>query len=873
MISNRRLAVVSFSDIKSSTVKMTGNEDQMMIDLHEHEKLFKKHLNEFGGRIVKDRGDGFMLEYPSAVEAVKCSYQIQRAFRERNQDKSDSESLLVRIGIHMGDVIPKKDDLFGKTVNIAARIEPLAEPGGISVSQTIYDSIVSALKFDFENTGPQKLKGIPEEVVIYKITQLEVPTVNSQKLSETVITKKADTNRKITKTVRLSKNSRRNQIVILPFKMFSAKDENFLSEGFARALDFGLSKEKQLSVKVISQIPNKGNNLDIEYIRDSLGADYFIEGSFNRFKDKFRININLNRVQDQSRLYFEEFTAAEEEIYEVQDVVIRNILFHLMIRISGETQATLSASRPKSSLAASFYLKGVHQNENAVTWNEKKRAITMLEKAAKADKQFALARTALAEAYSSVSGFFLNDKSWLDKAKIEAEKSYELDPNLVEATTTLGIVNLYCGDLDNAEMYLMQALDLRPDSIKARTKLSEVYRKAGRLEEARLVLEESLEFSKENGDKINHGKFLIELGGVETSRGFYSKAMTAYNESLEISRNHKDIILESSALNRIGASYTKMGKFSTALEYYEVMKKKVQIIGNKRMIATNLTNIAYIKTITGKPEEAEKMYLKALDIAEELGGDKLIANIHRQLGLLYNRIGRNPESLQHFTKSLELMKDSGLKLQQARLLNNMAALHCDMGDHTKALETYEEVTELVMDTGDYAMLGASQLNIGEIYEFLGDYGSALESLEEAEAAFEEIETCESLPYLYLFRGRVLSAMQEFEDAIDNFRMILNEKGERGDLYFRAQLYNACCNINMDNVGDWEQEITNAISELEKIKSYPELIESYRIYGEWLINFGKKSDAQVYLLKGKVLAEESKMRWELKKICELLEEAV
>lgn len=166
---DRRLAAILFSDIKGYSRQMDADEAGMLARLEVHDALFRDHIARQGGRVIKTVGDAFMVEFGSAVAAVKCGLEVQRALAQHNEAHADEQPILVRIGIHVGDVVVRDDDLFGETVNVAARLEPLAAPGGLCISQPVYDQVRRKVHAAGECLGPQELKNIAEPVVLYTI--------------------------------------------------------------------------------------------------------------------------------------------------------------------------------------------------------------------------------------------------------------------------------------------------------------------------------------------------------------------------------------------------------------------------------------------------------------------------------------------------------------------------------------------------------------------------------------------------------------------------------------------------------------------------------------------------------------------------------
>ena len=169
MNEKRRLSGIMFTDVVGYSVIMDKNESAAMKLLENHKNITKPIIENYNGKILKPQGDGFMIEFSSVVDAVRCGTEIQKGISNYNNDKNEDEKIQLRIGIHMGDLIIKDNDIYGHDVNIASRIEKLSDPGGICISQTVYDQIKNKVEIETLDLGETELKNIKDKVNIYKV--------------------------------------------------------------------------------------------------------------------------------------------------------------------------------------------------------------------------------------------------------------------------------------------------------------------------------------------------------------------------------------------------------------------------------------------------------------------------------------------------------------------------------------------------------------------------------------------------------------------------------------------------------------------------------------------------------------------------------
>ena len=873
MDKDRHLAAIVFSDIHKFTEMMGRNENLMMRLLHEHNRIFEDYTNKYHGRIVKSTGDGFLIEFSSATNALKCCLNIQKALGKLNAGKGEEAVIGVRIGIHLGEVIVHGQDIFGAGVNIASRLELLADPGGICISNAIYNSVRSSLSLQVENLGPISLKHVTDPVEVFKVVAIQDDDslgVETPVEKETEVQKRPAIVR-ASEIAGLDREKYNNQVVVLPFKVLSTKPEDaHLGEGFAEALIFGIAREKQLIVHPLeSIIALREQAADYHRVADILGATFIVTGVIQRAGPTLQIQVRLIRVKDDKVLHSDSISASEDEIFLVQTKVVKDILYNIVQRISDEVHASLATSIPKSKLAGEFYLKGSYQNRSAITWLEKKQAIAMLEKAVNADKSFAPAHAKLAKAYSEVYGRWQKDNTWIEKAKRETAAALKIDPELFLADEAMANICMLLGDLDEAESYLFQAISLRPESTATRKLLSEVYARQGKLDAAQTMLEEAMLISKECGDRLVHADILNRLGLVTALQGFYLKALEFYDEAMNLAKRDNHRHLEAGIRMNMGVTYRSMGKAKLAINSFEQSIAMLRELGDKMHLAGALGNIGWSIESFGELNRALSLYEEGLLLAREIGDHSTEAQLLTNMGQTLGNLGRNSEAIEAFTKAISLRRESGEKLKEARALIDLAAVYCDLGDHKNSLATYEEAYNMVTDTGDYPMLAAVLLNIGEIYEFGGDPSKALNYYNEAEKVFAKFDASQYQPYLHLYRGRIYIEMQEHEKAEMELMNIIGKGEVKPTVLHRAEIYLAVCREISEEDEDQLQNITSAVEALENIGSYPELIEAYRAIGGWLIEHNQRDQALKYLAKGKKLAIESGMASEAKLIEELM----
>ena len=468
-LEQRRLAAIMFTDMVGFSVLAQRDEALALDLLEEHRTLLRTVFSKHQGREIKTIGDGFLIEFASALAAVNSAVEIQDVLARRNVDASADRLFQVRIGIHLGDVLPRGDDIVGDGVNIAARIEPLADSGGIAVTQQVFDQVYNKIPQTLARIGRVELKNIQRPVEVYRIVTSAKPTsaVAGQ--------------RTLSLPAGQSGREPQKSIAVLPFVNMSSDRENeFLSDGISEDLLNALAGIEGLHVVArTSCFAFKGRSEDIRKIGDALGVETVLEGSVRKAGNKLRIIAQLINVADGFRLWSASFDREMQDVFAIQDDITRAIMAALQLRLAGRDGQPLARLPTTSTEAYELYLKG------RFFWNQRgiglKKALHYFELALIEDPGYALALSGLADAYSLLSWYgYLPPGEVIPQAITAAQRALRLDPQLAEAHTSLGFC-LLCQDCDwaGAEGEFRRAIELNPRTIPARYWLGWLHSSAG----------------------------------------------------------------------------------------------------------------------------------------------------------------------------------------------------------------------------------------------------------------------------------------------------------------------------------------------------------------------------------------------------------
>jgi TolB-like protein/tetratricopeptide (TPR) repeat protein len=342
MASTRRLAAILAADVAGYSRLMGADEEGTLERLKAlRREVLDPKIAEHHGRIVKTTGDGLLVEFASVVDAVRCAVEIQQAMPKQNTGIAGDNRIELRIGINLGDVIVEGDDLYGDGVNIAARIEALADAGGVFVSNTVHDQVRDRLPFVFEDLGEQQVKNITRPVRVYQVRDAGIAAKSPP-----------------TQTMPLPDKP---SIAVLPFvNMSGDPEQEYFADGMVEEMITALSRIRWLFVIARnSSFTYKGQAIDVKQIGRELGVRYVLEGSVRKAGGRVRITAQLIDATNGTHLWADRFDGSLEDVFDLQDKVATNVAGAIEPALQSAETAR-SARRPTSDLTAyDLYLRAL----------------------------------------------------------------------------------------------------------------------------------------------------------------------------------------------------------------------------------------------------------------------------------------------------------------------------------------------------------------------------------------------------------------------------------------------------------------------------------------------------------------------------------
>jgi len=443
----------------------------------EQEELVRPIVRSFEGRAVKSLGDGLLVEFASALDAVRCSLEIQRAIRRRNSD-GEGEPISLRIGVHLGDVVHRDEDVFGDAVNIVARIEPHADHGGVCISQQVYDQVYNKVNATFQSIGTPELKNIDAAIQLYKVTQASMHAPPEER------------------TALPASDERLRRIVVLPFANLSPDpNDEYFADGMTEELIERLAHIQGLRVIARTTAMHYKNTAETAaQIGRSLRVGMAVECSVRKAGNRIRIMAQLIDTTSEEHLWSSRYDRDLDDIFAIQDDISGQITSAIsdLLSADGRNVALAPIHGQQDTTDMEAYTVFLQGRKLLAQPGNVHAAMRLFEKAIARDPGFARARVGRATCYERLgSSGFLPYLETLEVARTELTAALATDETIEEAHSELALIMLGEDNLAGAERQARRALELNGSFADPYRILAQLAAGEGRIHEALRLLEEA----------------------------------------------------------------------------------------------------------------------------------------------------------------------------------------------------------------------------------------------------------------------------------------------------------------------------------------------------------------------------------------------
>jgi adenylate cyclase len=483
----RRLAAILAADVVGFSRLMAEDEVGTLTRLKTlRDELFDPKTEKYGGRVFKNTGDGALAEFTSAVDAVQSAMEIQRALTARNADIPQDRRIELRIGISLGDVMVDGDDLFGNGVNVAARMEALAKPGGVCISANVHEHLLAGADFRFNDLGQQEVKNIDRPVHAYEIETgpltLDLPSAPNVDLPITDVDPVLS----------------RPAVAVLPFdNLTHDPEQEYFSDGLTEDIITALSYWRTFPVIARnSTFTYKGRPVKVQDVAKELGARYVIEGSVRKGGDRVRVTVQLIDAKTGHHVWAERYDRNMDDIFSLQDEITERIVATVEPEIERAERQRSISKQPSNLQAWDFYLRGMaflHE----FTKDGNQRARDMFEQAIALDPTYVSGYNGISYSHHRdvLLGFSDDQEQSAGECRLAAEKAVALDATNPVAHFALSRAFHLAGAIEQALLEAESAIQLNPNDLLGYASLGHILLSADRPDDAIAALGRALQLS------------------------------------------------------------------------------------------------------------------------------------------------------------------------------------------------------------------------------------------------------------------------------------------------------------------------------------------------------------------------------------------
>ena len=594
-LGERRLAAIMFTDMVDYTSMSERDEALALTLLEEHKQLLRPIFARHGGREVKTIGDGFLVEFPSALEAVRCAVEIQQLMSRRNQSVPSERKILLRVAVHLGDVEHRDGDVYGDAVNIASRIQSLADPGGICITQQVFDHVRNNEEFRTETLGKNQLKNVQMPTTVYRVLP------SSEK-------------------IRATRNEalEPRRVAALPLAILSSDHQDeYFADGLTEEIINTLSSIPELRVIARTSVMKyKQTNKSAGEIGRELKVGTILEGSVRKAGSRVRITIQLIDVGSEAPIWAQKYDRELEDVFKIQTDIAERVADALKVELLRESRIQIEQKAPEDIGAYFLYLRGRYYWSRR-TKEDLERAMAYFGEAIEKDPNYALAHAGMADCYTLMGRhLYLPRKEAYPKAKDYANRALELNDNLAEAHTALAAVQMiYDWDWNAAQEHFQHAIHLNPNYANAHYLHSVLLQTTGRLQESVRAAEKA--------QALDPLSPVIGMGLIQAYffSEQYDKAISECHKYLEM--NPREVVAQDFLVHL----KVRNGLFKEAAEE----ARKLSEISNRQ--AETTAHFAYVSAASGKAEEAKKLFETAIEASKSgYSNPTIFITVHSILG-------------------------------------------------------------------------------------------------------------------------------------------------------------------------------------------------------------------------------------------------
>ena len=812
--SNKKKVAIMFTDIANFTQMMSVNEKSSLDFLDTKKDELRKLVKIYKGKYVKDIGDGTLTYFPTPSNALDCALKLHYAL-------SDFDKLEIRVGIHYGEMISVKGDIYGDSVNIASRLEHLSPAGGICISGELFNILPNKNQVKTDYIGLQSFKGVGRLIDVYAI--------NDNKL------KKANIEDYLTENIEV-KYEKVPTVTLFPFNNKGDKKDEFFAYCMSTDIVSELGSSGKIKITTFEELEKyKKRNYKNTTICEKLGARYHIAGDFWKQKSHFNLSIKLFDNEKNKNIWMNSWT----EEWDNFDIIKSKLTDNIFRLILGDFPSENLDVKTKegNSKAQELFLKAKYIFHQRSTNQDYVKIEKLLLESIGLDKNYSEPHILFAEYYLVKNEYSNCLKFYESSLKISLKSKH--DKNIATSLNGIGKTYYLNGKHEKALEYYNQALQIWK-KLDNYTGLSDTLNLVGAINDYNGRFKEALKNYKQAYDgfiKVNDKngacKTAFNISNVYCSMDETTHALKYQEISFKLSNETSNVVMQGYSYNLRGIIYSNAYQGQEAYEFFKKSLKIRKSLNDQEGISTLYRNIGVVYLQMGLLKQAIDYFNRSLLTCESIGYFLGIVECYQQLGRAYKTMGSYDESIKYYESALEEYNETENYNKISQTLNRIGNLYIKKSDYKKALDFFKKSKKINKNNNDNIGSTYSLMGEGKINYWLGNYDKALKLfLDCLEVANQyDIQKMKGdskyfISQIYLNKNMYKDAMLNIDFAIDT---VDNEK----KLKSRLAKYYDCKGL----IYKFRGNLDKAINMHEKALSISKEINDKHALRKYLSNIG------------------------------------
>ena len=777
-------AAIMFTDIVNFTHHMSVNENKSLNFLDKKKSQLNNLVKKYNGSYVKDIGDGTLTWYKNANDALNCALDLYK-FLKKNS------SMEIRAGIHFGEIIEIKNDIYGDDVNIASRLESISPEGGICVSSLFLNKLKKQIRTDY--IGLQSFKGVGRLIDVYAINDKNLKKPNLDNYSQENI---------------ILEHEKKPSLVLFPFENKGKKSDDFYAYCISADIASELSSNKEMKIASSNEVEAMlRKKYRINTICKKLSVRYWLHGSLWKKNKEFNLSIELFDNKNNSIVWSDSWMESWDNLSDIKTKLINNILMLLL-----------------------------NKNEYGDIYNKEKK----------------LQNTDAYQLYLKAKYLFAHRKSENDYKEINflLNQAINKDKNFLDPIVLFGHYYLARNHYDESLKYFENSLAL---SLKQKNKkfiaeslsgIGKIYYLNGKYNKAIEYFKKSHQMWSEMNDYVGIADTLNLLGAIYDYNGKYLKALKNYKDSFKAYNEVNNKIGMCKSTFNIANVYCTSGDMKNALKYQEISFTLSKETNNSVMLGYNYNLRGIVYSNLSQPNEAYELYKKSLKIRKALDDQEGVATLYRNIGVIYLQMGLLKQSIDYYNRSLSICKNIGYYIGVLDCHLQLGKVYKQMGVYDQAINYFKKSLDSVSKTEDQKRVTKIMNQIGNVYIKIGEYDKALQFYKKSQDIKKDIDDYKGIGYSILGEARInswygnyLLAEKQLNKCIKLGVKYIQPKLVSDSRYHLSTIF-----LNKYKYDDSMQEINLAIDIASNEKMHDRLAKFYDCKGLIYKFMGRLDDA-------------------------------